>query len=429
MIKKLLISVVIFLWVIVPFIEAQDQDYTKYIIQTLSSPEFHGRGYVKNGIDSASVFVLNEFKKNGLEPLFPNYSQEFSFPVNTFPGEMSLTLDDITLKPGFEFLIDPASPGISGNYASVMINKSDIINQKALNKKLKKADGKFLIMDDQGYIDTDQKVNKMSDEIIRILKYDPRLKIKGFVELLDKKLDWNVSTVLAPRPSFSVNDQNISKKIESVTVHVENCFIRDFPVKNIAGLIKGTEKPDSFIVITAHYDHLGQMGASVYFPGANDNASGVAMMLNLASHYSQNNPEYSILFIALTGEEAGLLGSEYFVEHSPVDLKKIKFLINLDLEGNGEDGIMVVNGSVYADKFKLMTEINDNERYFSVIKSRGEACNSDHCPFYRKGIPCFFIYTMGGTQAYHDPNDTFDSLTLVKFSELTNLLIKFIASL
>ena len=218
------------------------------------------------------------------------------------------------------------------------------------------------------------------------------------------------------------------KKIETVTLDVENRFSRAYPVRNIAGQMKGITQPDSFIIITAHYDHLGQMGKDVYFPGANDNASGVAMMLNLASFYSKNKPNYSLIFIALTGEEAGLLGSEYFVEHSPVDLKKIKFLINLDLEGNGEDGITVVNGSVYKDKFKTLTEINENERYFSVIKSRGEACNSDHCSFYQKGIPCFFIYTMGGTQAYHDPNDTFNSLTLAKFTELTQLIIKFIAA-
>ncbi len=86
--------------------------------------------------------------------------------------------------------------------------------------------------------------------------------------------------------------------------------------------IKGTAIPDSFLVFSAHYDHLGQMGKDIYFPGANDNASGTSMLLNLAKYYSQNRPKYSVLFIAFGGEEAGLIGSEYYVKNPLVPLSK-----------------------------------------------------------------------------------------------------------
>ena len=89
------------------------------------------------------------------------------------------------------------------------------------------------------------------------------------------------------------------------------------------------------------------MGKDVYFPGANDNASGVAMLLNLANYYSkkENQPKCSIAFIAFAGEEAGLLGSKYFSEHPLIPLNKMKFLVNLDLLGTGDEGMMVVNAT------------------------------------------------------------------------------------
>ena len=86
------------------------------------------------------------------------------------------------------------------------------------------------------------------------------------------------------------------------------------------------------------------MGKKTYFPGGNDNASGTSMVLNLMEYYSNpiNKPRYTIVFILFAGEEAGLLGSEYYTTHPTKDLNKIKFLLNLDLMGTGEEGMMVV---------------------------------------------------------------------------------------
>ena len=83
------------------------------------------------------------------------------------------------------------------------------------------------------------------------------------------------------------------------------------------GYVEGSHFPDSFILFSAHYDHLGHMGKNIFIAGANDNASGTSMLLNLAAHYAkpENKPKYSVMFIAFGAEEAGLIGSKFYVQH------------------------------------------------------------------------------------------------------------------
>ena len=196
-------------------------------------------------------------------------------------------------------------------------------------------------------------------------------------------------------------------------------------------MVKGITNPDSFIVFSAHYDHLGRMGRGTYFPGANDNASGVSMLLNLAKHYSLeiNKPKYSMVFIAFAGEEAGLAGSKYFIEHPLVDLKKIRFLINLDLVGTGDEGMMVVNATEHKREFEQLKKINEDRQYLTHIGERGKSKNSDHYYFSENGVPAFFFYTMGGIQAYHDIYDKAETLPLTKYKEVFRLIRDFADSL
>jgi Zn-dependent M28 family amino/carboxypeptidase len=179
------------------------------------------------------------------------------------------------------------------------------------------------------------------------------------------------------------------------------------------------------IVFTAHYDHLGGIGPKVFFPGANDNASGVSMVLNLLKYYSTHRPRYKTVFVFFAGEEAGLLGSSFFVQSNYLPLKNIKFLINLDLLGTGDEGIMVVNGAIHERQFNLLRQINDENGLLPEIKKRGKAANSDHYWFSEKGVPAFFIYTMGGIKAYHDVHDVEKTLPLTKYKATFELLIRF----
>jgi aminopeptidase YwaD len=191
--------------------------------------------------------------------------------------------------------------------------------------------------------------------------------------------------------------------------------------------VQGSEQPDSFIVFTAHYDHLGQMGKDVYFPGANDNASGVAMLLNLAKYYSQpeNKPKYSIAFIAFGAEEVGLIGSAYFTMHPLFPLARIHFLINMDILGTGDEGITVVNATLHNPEFVKLKQLNDTNQYLPLIKPRGKASISDHHFFTERGVPCFYIYTLGGIKAYHDTCDQAATLPLTEYDDLFRLLRDF----
>ena len=193
----------------------------------------------------------------------------------------------------------------------------------------------------------------------------------------------------------------------------------------ICAMVRGTAKPDSFIVLTGHYDHLGGMGSKTYFPGANDNASGISQLLSLARYYAQHPQRYTMAFICFSGEEAGLLGSKYFTENPLIPLSNIRFLVNMDIVGTGEEGITVVNATVYPKEFAMLKQINDEGHYLVKVASRGKAANSDHYFFAEKGVPAFFIYTMGGIKAYHDIYDRRETLPLTDFDNVYRLLLNF----
>ena len=357
----------------------QDVTEAKEIISKLTSQEFWGRGYTNNGMSKAADFLASEFMANGLSPLPGKKNfQSFSYPVNTFPGKMEVTINGKSLIPGVDFLISGESKGLIAEGSLTQTDSTHFINQE----------------------------NKIE-------------------VLLLEKLTWSPATKVMDYISIHINKRNFQETPQSIRVAVENKFISKFNASNVCGYIKGGVYPDSLIVLTAHYDHLGGMGDKTYFPGANDNASGIALLLSLAKHYSKNPPSYSIVFICFAGEEAGLIGSNYFVENSLVSLKNIRFLINLDLMGTGDEGITVVNGSVFKKEFELLSQINNQKNYLIKIKSRGKAANSDHYWFTEKGVPSFFIYAMGGIQAYHDVYDKAETLPLTEFEDLFHLIVDF----
>lgn len=356
---------------------AQDSVYTRKMVNKLSSKAFWGRGYTKNGMQKAADFLATEYKKSGLVPFSINYKQGFNFPVNTFPGKMNVEINGKKLVPGKDFIVNNESPGIRfmGN-----LTQTDSLN--------------FLA--------------------------SPLLKVA-----LKEKLTWSVATEVGKTTQIQINRKNFKELPKQIAVDIENQFVTNFQASNICGLVKGTKYPDSILMITAHYDHLGGMGAETYFPGANDNAAGVATLLSLAKYYAANPQPYSIGFICFAAEEAGLLGSKYFTENPLLSLSKIKFLINLDLVGTGEAGMTVVNASVYPKAFAQLNEINNEHKYISKINPRGKAANSDHYFFSEKGVPAFFIYTQGGPSAYHDVFDVEKNLPLTEYNDLFKLIVNF----
>ncbi|WP_025145329.1 M28 family metallopeptidase [Pedobacter jeongneungensis] len=356
---------------------AQDSIYTRNVINTLTSKAFWGRGYTKEGMKKAADYIADAYQKIGLLPMGTQYKQDFSFPVNTFPGKMMVSINGQKLVPGKDFIINNESPGIK---QKANLTQIDSLNYQA----------------------------------------SPSINIS-----LKDKLTWSVATEVGEITTIQINKNYFTTIPKEINVDIENKFIPDFQAANICGLIKGTKYPDSLLMITAHYDHLGGMGADTYFPGANDNAAGVATLLSLAKYYAAHPQPYSIGFICFAAEEAGLLGSRYFVENPLVPLSKIKFLLNLDLVGTGEAGMTVVNASVYPGAFALLNHVNNQYHYISKINSRGKAANSDHYFFTEKGVPAFFIYTQGGPSAYHDVFDKPETLPLTEYKDLFKLIVGF----
>ena len=348
-------------------------------VDTLTSPYFWGRGYTKDGMGKAAVFLQNEFRSIGLTSFEQsNYLQNFTYPVNIFPKEMEVRIDGKKLKPGEDFIVAAESRSANGKY------------------DLQQTDSNIFI-------------NRASMVIVKT----------------SSKLTWSVAPEMADYTLIEVLNTSLKKSPKEIKLEIDQQLIPDFKAANVLGYVKGTQYPDSFLLISAHYDHLGGMGEDTYFPGANDNASGVALLLNLAKYYAANPQPYSIGFICFAGEEAGLKGSDYYTNHLYFSLNKIKFLLNTDLAGTGEDGITVVNASEFPQAFALLNEVNDRHQYVSKINARGKAANSDHYYFSEKGVPAFFFYTLGGIKAYHDVFDKATTLPLSEQADLFQLVIKF----
>jgi aminopeptidase YwaD len=416
------------LWLIILFylpLHSQDKNYAKSIIDTLASPSMHGRGYVNNGDKIASTFISEEFKKDNLKSFGTNYFQTFHLPVCTLPGKVTVKIGDNTLSPGVDYLVSPSSPTTKGTYSIIKIDSQVVCNKKKFNKILKSDfSKKFIFLNRKGV--SDKNILAQLDEI----EYKNSLKTIGIITVSDK-LIWGGEDALTPSNTvnIAIKKSSLPSTLKEISVDISQEKQPSHEFNNIIAYVEGKTKPDSFIVFTAHYDHLGQMGSDIYFPGANDNASGTAMVLDLAKYYSKNQPDYSVAFISMCGEELGLIGSTYYVSHPLFPLSKIRFLINLDMEGTGDDGIKVVNGTIMKKEFDLLSKINDEKKYLPSVNIRGEAANSDHYPFYEKGVKDIFIYTLGGIAEYHNIFDKAKTLPLTKYNELFKLLTDFVQAL
>ena len=205
--------------------------------------------------------------------------------------------------------------------------------------------------------------------------------------------------------------------------------------RNVIGFLdNGAEKT---IVIGAHYDHIGEgkQGSSlaensygIIHNGADDNASGVAGLLELARIYSSNNlkEKYNFLFIAFGAEELGLVGSRYFVKHPTLDLKNVHWMLNMDMIGrlNKENGVSIIGYGTSPSFEIIFTTIDPSKfvKFYTGYEGRG---GSDQTSFYEVNIPVLFFHT-GGHPDYHRPTDDADKVdyeSLRKIIELEKFIL------
>jgi hypothetical protein len=200
---------------------------------------------------------------------------------------------------------------------------------------------------------------------------------------------------------------------------------------NIIGVIPGTRVADRYIVVTAHYDHVGTHDGQI-FNGADDNASGVATMLALAADLKRQAPEHSVLIVALDGEERGLLGARHFVEAPPVPLESIAMNLNFDMTARAEtDGRLWVTGTYQNPALRPVLEGIAADGTVSLAFGKDTPQDlgednwveaSDHAAFYRAQIP-FLYLGVNYHPDYHRPSDDFERITPAVFVSATRLSI------
>ena len=192
---------------------------------------------------------------------------------------------------------------------------------------------------------------------------------------------------------------------------------KDYRGTNIIGYIEGNKTPDKYIVIGAHYDHMGIMNDSIY-NGADDNASGTAALMVLAKYFTKHPPDHSLIFAAFDAEEMGLHGSEFFVANPPVELNTIVLNINMDMLSYNPNNEIYVVGTHYYTSYSELIQAVEHSKNLNVLFGHDNPENkeldfwmdsSDNGPFYRKGIPNI-TFSEEDHIFYHRPGDDFENM-------------------
>ena len=403
---------------------AQDSVFVRRVIQTLCSSEMYGRNASHQGEWKAADFVAKTMQENQLKPFGNSYFQPVSYANKAYSGDVTLSIDGSFLIPFDDFVIAPESKCDSVCADVVRLQDSNFLSLK-YRKSYK---NKFLVIDLTKFDNTDKAHEKIRAAAIQ---WALKNKILGLIFIVENFRSYRVADfqyykdLILMEVKKNVFPENVSK----ICLTGKTNFIPNYQTRNVIGYWEGAAAKDSFIVITAHYDHLGTMGDNTVFYGANDNASGIALMLDLAKTLQKDTVKYSLVFIACCGEEMGLRGSEFFVKNPLIDLSKIKMTVNFDLLCAGDEGIAVINGLNLPKEMELLTKINSENKYLTEITLAENSTNSDHYWFTAHNVPAFFVFAKGKTGKGHHPDDTCENCTLSGYNTIFKLFYQFIKEL
>ncbi len=198
---------------------------------------------------------------------------------------------------------------------------------------------------------------------------------------------------------------------------------------NIIGWVKGTKYPGKYIVITAHYDHLGKKGAATFY-GADDNASGAACLLSLAKYFKQNPHECSLIFAALDREETGLEGAYHLIPHLTKNLQaeSLQFNLNMDMIARSDKNEIFACGIKHYPTLKYLVDSVQNKTNVKLLMGHDEGevkddwtYQSDHYAFHKKDIPFLYIGVEDHPD-YHKASDTYNKINYSNYLENCNMI-------
>ena len=399
-------------------LNAQDLAHYKKVVKSLSSAKYQGRGYAADGANKAGKYLAKEFARAGADEVI---CQPFTLDINTFPGKMEVEVDGKKYIPGADFTLREFAPGIKGEYKLYHIDTANYNADKIFaDLALPENKDVFVVCDFMfTYKHTaDFKRMQSKSECANagfIYTWETPLKFyKAYGEKVSEK------PILWVAPDFPTSAKQIK-------LDIENEFLEDYECFNVIAKVEG-KRHDKCYVFTAHYDHLGKLGKKTFYAGAHDNASGTAAIVSLAAHYAKNKPEYDMYFIAFSGEDANLRGSEWYANNPIVPLSQIKYLFNLDMiaDNNPMQYCEVSNEGMKG--FELMERINGEKHYFKKLDRAELAGNSDHYPFAQRNVPCIFFMNEGGDafKYYHTIYDTWKNAIFDNYEPTVRLIMDFI---
>ena len=397
---------------------AQDLVHYKKVVKELSSAKYQGRGYARDGANKAGKYLRKEFVKAGADQVT---CQPFTIDINTFCGKMQMWADGKKLVPGVDYSMREYSPGVHGEFPVYQVDTSDFDADRMFADLAKPEYSGCLVSCEFWF------TYKHREAFSRLLKKDGctnagmiytwEAPIKFFKAYGDHVVD---------KPIIWVTPQAM-EGVKSVRVNIDNSFLDDYEIFNVIAKVEGVSH-DSCYVFTAHYDHLGNLGKRVYYPGANDNASGTAAIVTLAGYYAKHKPAYDMYFIAFSGEDANLRGSEYYAQHPFAPLEQIKYLFNLDMIGDNNPVQYCECSDEGMRGFALFEKINSEKQYFKALNRGQLAANSDHYPFAKRHVPCIFLENQEGDAFpdYHTIFDTWDRAVFDSYEPVFKLVTDFI---
>ncbi len=388
-------------------------------------------------VTGVSLGKENEFSFNGQNSEIGKDFIPLSFSKNAFLSAKivfvgyGLSINKDSLKWDDYKGID-----VSGKWVMIMRGHPELAkNESSFNEYVSQRD-KALLASDKGAAGvifvTPVEINK-SDELIP-LKGDENpsaanLPIINITRKMANQLLANTKKEKIEELEASINKKKQSNSFliaEKLLAKTE-LVINKQQTQNVYGIIEGSDATlkNEYIVVGAHYDHLGLGGEgsgsrmpdtiAVHY-GADDNASGVAGLIELAQKLNAEKDKLkrSVIFVAFSGEELGLLGSKFFVKNLPVDIKQVKAMVNLDMIGRmkqDEPYILISGTGTATESEDLLNELKKSTTIPLKYSPEGYGA-SDHASFYGVNIPVFFL-TTGAHEDYHTPFDNAERINYI----------------
>lgn len=365
-------------------------------VYVLSSDALAGRLAGSNENLLASEIIKNRFKSNGLKPLTDSYLQNFQTicPVNTGTSPYLKIESNGELDEELQYGVDFKEDMINFKNNTFRFSKDDKITTYLSYMEITCSDGQFLL-----YVPKDDNFSFRSSFFSDF--------VKDAVIMVSSNAYTKISEGL-----------NAGKEI---SIHIPFAS-EEKTISNVVGVIKGSNSALSPLVITAHYDHLGQDALGNNYSGALDNASGTSFILELSRSLSTyGTPKRDIIFVALNAEEFGLLGSKAFAETNLFSIKDSQ-VINFDMIGSADYPISFVQGSKFkatdSDLLNSLKEICDSDAISYEVEYED---SSDHASFNNVNIDAVSFCHSDKTRI-HTPNDTLDYIDASSINTVYNVV-------